>query len=165
MRKYLLITIFIVLFCASSLCAKSAVVALGDVLQNVDEFDEKMIEIKGEVIGEVLKTAQGSWINISSGIYSIGIFSDKNEAFDAISYWGNYKEIGDTLKVKGIFYKECVSHQIGDIHLESLEVIEQGYEKIALVSQGKIKIAIISFIICLTTAIIYLIKVKYGKST
>jgi len=136
---------------------------LEEILTHPDEFDSKMVEVEGEAVGEVLFTDKGAWINIKDSSYNIGVFSEKKGAFEGIKYWGCYGQEGDWVKIKGIFNKDCLLHQVSDLHLQSFEVKKRGHIKKRKVSSEKRKAATKLFIICLTTAVIYFIKLKYGK--
>lgn len=143
--------------------ADAQTVFLRSVLDSPDSFADKQVEVIGEAIGEQLKGRGGVWINISSQGYNIGIFSEEREHFLNIENWGDYGRIGDLVKVSGIFKKNCSLHQISDIHLMALEVVQKGAERKVLLSASKVKVAIGFSIICLTMAVVYLIKKKYGN--
>ncbi|MCK4519758.1 MAG: hypothetical protein KAT96_01110 [Candidatus Omnitrophica bacterium] len=141
----------------------SEVTALGDILDSPQAFNGREVEIEGEVIGESLKDDKGVWINIVSGSKQIGVFSANKRAIEPITYWGSYRYTGDRLRIKGIFYKDCLMHQVSDVHLNTLEVIKKGYRNKFSVSPQKRQLAIMLSIICLMTTGLYLIKLKYGK--
>ena len=143
--------------------AYGEVTPLKEILNQPDIFDRKHVEIEGEAIGEVLKDPGGGWVNIASKGYNIGIFSPDAKTLERIEYWGSYKEKGDQLKIKGIFYKNCPWHQISGVHLETLEIVEKGGERVILVSPFKRRLATILFAMSLMIAVIYLIKRKYGR--
>ncbi|MFH1519822.1 MAG: hypothetical protein ABIE75_04535 [Candidatus Omnitrophota bacterium] len=132
-------------------------------LTSPQEFSGQSITIEGEVVGEPLKDSQGVWINIVSGSKQIGVFSSDKNIVDLITYWGSYRYRGDYLQIKGVFYKDCPVHQISDLHLEVLRVVQEGQRREFTVSAQKKRLAMILSIICLTTAAIYFIKVQYGK--
>jgi len=133
-------------------------VSLEEILNAPAEFDSKAVEIEAEVIGNPLKGVNGVWLNVKSGESNIGVFSLDAAVLESIKYWGSYGQKGDKLKIKGIFYKNCPLHQISDIHLNSLAVIEKGCENKMAVSSERIRLAVMLFIICLTTGLIYFIK-------
>ncbi len=137
--------------------------SLEDIFTSPQEFSGQQVQIEGEVIGEALRDARGVWINISSGSSQIGVFSSDKSIAERITHWGSYKETGDQVSVKGIFYKECPDHQISDLHLERLEIIQEGYRNEYIISSQKKQLAKILSMICLAIAFIYLIKIKYGK--
>lgn len=159
------VILFLVFFSAelSTFFVYSENTAIEDILEAPQNFNTQEIEVVGEVVGEFLKDDEGVWINITSGSQQIGIFSDHKKVIEAITYWGEYRYSGDLVKVKGIFYKECPSHQISDLHLKTLEIIRKGHKNEFLISPKKKQLAIILSIICLMTAGLYFIKVKYGK--
>ena len=145
--------------------AYSEVTAIGDILDSPQAFDGLEVVIEGEVIGESLKDARGVWINILSDSRQIGVFSANAKIIDLITYWGSYRYTGDQVQIKGVFYKDCPVYQISNVRLNNLEIIEKGHENEFLVSSQKQQLTIVLFIICLTIASIYLIKLKYGKRT
>ena len=150
------VAIFILIF--ALVPSFSFAASINEILDQPDQFDEKNIEIEGEVIGEPLRGKDGQWINILSEDSNMGIFLSDPESLKSIEYWGNYKNKGDTVIVRGIFYKDCFLHQISDMHLNSLRVRERGFENQPKVSAEKAKMATILLIVCLSTAIIYFIR-------
>lgn len=144
-------------------CGQSS--SIKEILKKPNLFDAKTVEIQGEVIGEPLKDAQGIWINITFQGSNIGIFCSHEESIVQISHWGSYKEKGDQLKIRGIFYKDCPEHQISGVHLKSLEIMQVGEAREVPVSLRKKKLAIGLFAICLTIGVIYSIKRKYARKT
>jgi hypothetical protein len=156
--------IFLVLFLVLNLNFAWAV-SLSDILINPDEFDGKLVEIEAEVIGEQLVNKKGGWINVSVGGYNIGIFSSDPKVYDQIKHWGSYKEKGDLVRIKGIFYRNCSLHQISDIHLESLNIVKSGYENKEAVTKYKKWTGIFSSILCSIVTAIYFIKRKYARTT
>lgn len=145
--------------------AYGQVASLADILNHPDRFNERRVEIEGEIIGELLKADKGLWINISSADQSMGVFLFDKEAVGAISHWGRYKVRGDRVKIEGVFYKDCPLHHVMDIHLDRLEVLEQGRVLEDSVPLFKVDLSIVFFVICLTMAIIYFIKLKHGTRT
>ncbi len=138
---------------------------LREVLENPDVFDKQYIEIEGEVIGEILSNnkREEGWINISDDGMNIGVFSENIENFKKINFWGKYKEKGDRVRIKGDFFKACEIHQMSGIHLETLDIASKGYKYKEKISPVKIRAAIISFIIGLTTTLIYFINKRHGR--
>jgi aspartyl/asparaginyl-tRNA synthetase len=143
--------------------AKSSV--LEAILAFPEKFDGQEVRIEGEVIGEPLRDNQGVWINITSGLKQIGIFSADEKVIEKITYWGSYRETGDQVMIRGVFYQECPLHQKPDVHLKNLQVIKVGQKNDYPVSPQKKQLAMVLSLICLTTALIYFIKLKYGKRT
>lgn len=160
MKKTIILILF--LFCLS-VTAKAS--SLEEILANSESFDQKNVVVVGEVIGEVLESGGGYWINISFKGHSLGIFSPVEESFDSISHWGSYAETGDYLEISGRFNKNCSLHHTGDIHLESLEILKTGHRNKLEVSAQKVAFAMLGLIMCLIVSLMYFLKEKYGTKT
>ncbi|MCK4912238.1 MAG: hypothetical protein KAS05_00785 [Candidatus Omnitrophica bacterium] len=156
--------IFCLLFTAlftSFVYAENA--SLGDILASPNNFTGKEVQIEGEVIGEPLNDEAGVWVNVSTGQEQIGVFFEDKERIEEIIYWGDYSTTGDQIRVIGVFYKNCPEHQVSDLHLKSLKIIHKGYENEYVISPWKKQLAKILSMICLAMALIYFIKLRYGK--
>lgn len=164
MKKTILLTSVLIFI---SIPAFSATISLSEILSKPAEFNGKLIEAEAEAIGEVLldKKSNGAWINLSAKGHNLSVFSSNRTILSRIKKWGQYGQRGDWVRIEGVFKRDCPIHQISDIHLYSLEVIKKGYKEDILVSAWKIVVAIGLLIICLTSAIIYFIKVNYGART
>lgn len=143
--------------------ASAQPVSLKEILSSSAKFDGEIVEVEGEVIGDLIKDKDGAWINILSENNNIGIFSSDSRLDKAINFWGSYKENGDIVKIRGRFYNRCRRHQERDIHAESITVVKKGSFRNDSVAPYKIRLAVISFIICLTTAVVYFIKIGCKK--
>ncbi|MBD3264872.1 MAG: hypothetical protein GF375_07195 [Candidatus Omnitrophica bacterium] len=137
--------------------------SIGDLLKNPEDFSGKSVTIEGEVIGEPLRDKGGRWINVSEGEYKIGVFVKDPRVVEKIQSWGSYKQTGDYIRLKGIFYKSCPQHRTLGIHGEEITVEKRGLPREEILKPYKAKLAAFFFIICLTMGLIYFIKVKYGK--
>jgi len=160
-------TLFIVVLFLSQFIGLCESASLEEVLSDPKAYDGKRVVIEAEVVGEVLGNGQGEWINILDKGYNIGVFSslDSEDIFSTIKHWGSYKEKGDTVKVEGVFYKDCPQHQTSAIHVDQLKIVRKGFREKEIVSFDKKRMAMWLFIICLTVNLIYLIKVRHGRKT
>lgn len=140
--------------------AQVQTITLKSLVDNPEEYDQKIISLQAELIGEPLTTDTGTWFNLGANDYNIGVFLNQKEVLEKVNHWGSYKEKGDIVRIKGVFYKNCPLHNQRGIHLIDLSVKEQGQEVKHKISQQKRKFAFISLIICLTIGIIYFIKIK-----
>ncbi len=137
---------------------------LKEILKHPNLFDRKVVILKGEVIGDILKDSQkGVWINLLSEGYNIGIYVPKRNLLKNVKYLGNYHTKGDIIEVKGIFYKNCPLHAERDIHLLNIEVLHKGYILKENVSKLKEKISISLAIMCLVLVVIYFIRLRYAR--
>ena len=137
---------------------------LKELLENPAFFDGKKVTVSGEVIGEILSTPQGFWINIlDDQALNIGIFTATLGELKAITHFGSYQEKGDQVKVEGIFYSSCPDHLERDIHAEYISVIEPGRVLPEHVPAEKKQTVIILAGICLLLAIVNSVRSYYGR--
>jgi hypothetical protein len=152
----------LMLICLFSLTgwAQSYEVSLAKLIETPEKYDKKKVLFNAEIIGEPLNAKEGSWFNVQSQNYNMGIFLKDYANIDKITYWGDYKRKGDIVGIEGIFYKNCPVSDQRAVHLIGLEVVRPGKEVKHLISTEKKKFALIGFVIFLTIGVIYLIKIK-----
>jgi len=98
-----------------------------ELLENAAGFDGKQVTYSGEVIG-VLMSGDFAWVNILDNGYPIGVWCRATDA-KKVSIIGDYKHLGDTVQVTGIFHMACAEHGGDlDIHADNLTVLEAGQE-------------------------------------
>jgi len=133
-----------------------------DLIERSKLYDGKIVEIKGEVIGDILDRGKYAWINIYDGSSSIGIWGVK-EIFSSIKFKGDYNTKGDYIKVTGIF-KRADPKQGGELDIEalSLKVISVGKKIDHPISYHLILITFISSSIAAILGLIWL-KVNFNK--
>ncbi|WP_207648750.1 hypothetical protein [Clostridium homopropionicum] len=116
------------MFIFNNVCRAEEYTNYNDLIENGKTLDGRMVEIKGEAIGEAMTRGNFTWINISDGSNGIGIWV-KNEDANKIKTFGSYKYKGDIIKVSGIFKRACSEHGGDmDIHEESLAIESIGYK-------------------------------------
>jgi hypothetical protein len=97
-----------------------------ELINRAKELDGATVVYRGEVIGDIMQRGNFAWINVNDGQNAIGIWIDYALTKD-IAYTGNYKFIGDTVEVNGIFHRACPEHGADlDIHAETLRKVESG---------------------------------------
>lgn len=102
-------------------------VSLNDLIERYKQYNNKTVVVTGEVIGEQMKRGEYSWININDGTNAMGIWV-KNDLAENIKIFGNYKNKGDIIQVKGVFHINCVEHGGDiDIHADDLSIMERGH--------------------------------------
>lgn len=135
--KVLSITILLSACFIVSAAAKEEVTEINTLVENTKAYDQQVVTIQGEAIGEVLERGEYSWVNISDGTNAIGIWMKTTDA-DTIKYFGDYKNIGDTVKVTGVFSRDCTEHGGDvDIHCASYEIVKEGSVVISKISHSK----------------------------
>ena len=81
---------------------------------------------EGEVVGDIMHRGDFVWLSVNDGGAALGVFCSKKD-LPKIEFIGDYKHIGDTVKVSGIFHKACAQHGGDlDIHAEKIEIIKRG---------------------------------------
>jgi hypothetical protein len=140
--------------------AEAQTINLKSLIAKPGKYDGKMVSFEAEAIGDPLSGKKGIWFNVQSGEYNMGIFAKNQSTINSINYWGSYKERGDLIRIKGIFYKNCSVHGGRGLHLSGLDVIEKGKKIKPKVADEKKRFALFSFVIFLTLGSIYLIKIR-----
>lgn len=144
--------------------AKDDAIAINTLVENTSTYDRQVVTVEGEAIGEVLKRGEYSWVNINDGTNAIGIWMKTSDA-DSLEYFGDYKHIGDNIRVTGVFSRDCTEHGGDvDIHCSSYKIVKSGHSVIDTVSSTKIIVAAILACAALLIAYIYRKAVKKRKS-
>lgn len=143
-------TLIIIVFLAATVPVNvkaESIVGINELIEDAKGYDGQEVTIQGEAIGESLERGNYTWVNVNDGTNAIGIWLEKSKA-DKILYYGDYDHKGDTVKIKGIFYKACKEHGgESDLHGYSLEIVEAGYQVKEQISSLKIIGAVILTIV------------------
>jgi len=124
-------------------------ISINQLIENAKVMDGKTVVVQGEAIGEALERGNNAWVNINDGTNAIGIWLKLEDA-NKIKVFGDYLNIGDKVKVTGVFNRACVEHGGDmDIHAISIEVVENGYPVKEKVPSQKIAIGIILVVVTL----------------
>lgn len=103
-------------------------------LVNGTEQDQRItVQVKGEVVGDPIRAEQNRgkyWITLDSveedKEASISVLVDES-VLSQIDTYGGYNKTGTILRVKGLFFIACTSHEgIMDIHAETVTVLSNG---------------------------------------
>lgn len=165
MRKYIASLVIILCFASPlTMHVKAASeYTINDLIENAKELDEKEITVQGEAIGEGMNRGNYSWININDGTNAIGLWVKQKTAVKVDCY-GNYKYIGDTIKITGIFHRACIEHGgEADIHVNNLKVVKEGYRVNNKISMVKVISTIIIVFMALIILLIFNKKVINKK--
>lgn len=80
-------------------------VNVGTLVEQGAQFDKKVVEIQGEVIGDIMHRKEGSWLNVlTADGNAIGVLCPKDLVND-IKFIGSYKYKGDIVRIQGVFYR------------------------------------------------------------
>ncbi len=113
-----------------------------ELINNAKLYDGKEVVFQGEVIGDVMKRGNFSWININDGQNAVGIFFENSIPYN-ITFTGDYDHRGDIVEVKGVFHRACIEHGGDlDIHAAKITKLKEGYAVIHKPGQYKTKITL-----------------------
>lgn len=101
-------------------------VSINQLIEQEDHYDKTLVTVQGEAIGEPLRRGDECWVNIDDGTNSIGIKMKGTDA-QRVQKYGSYKQRGDTVQVKGYFYKACPEDGgETDIHAVDVQIVSPG---------------------------------------
>lgn len=142
------------MFAISSPVSAASAIPINDLIEKSLEYDGQTVSVQGEAIGEVLERGDYAWVNISDGGNAIGIWMTFDDA-EKIEFFGDYKNIGDTLLITGVFSRNCTEHggEV-DIHCSTLEILSPGHHVPEFVPSAKIMITTLLAVLALLAVII-----------
>ncbi|MEN6387795.1 MAG: hypothetical protein ABFD13_02720 [Candidatus Cryosericum sp.] len=113
------------------LAQEPPLVTTTELVEHSASWDGKTVSFRGEVLEDVLARSDGTWLNLSDGNNSaMGVFIPRTVSMPVISWTEDYRTIGDTVVVTGVFHRACADHQgETDIHATSVVVTAQGSTK------------------------------------
>ena len=131
-----------------------------ELINNLKQYDGKLVVYEGEVIGDVMLRGEYAWVNINDGKNAIGIWIKKELLKDIINT-GSYNVKGDLVEIAGKFNRSCVEHGGDvDIHAQSINKISSGGRISCAVNTKAINLALgLSCVILL----FYLLRARYLK--
>lgn len=161
LKGIIIIALVLSVFLLTGTTASAAeTISINDLIENSMENDGQTVTIKGEAIGEVLERGDHAWVNVSDGGNAIGIWMTIEEA-NKIEYFGDYKNIGDTIMVTGIFSRNCPEHGGDiDIHCNELLIISSGNPVHEPIASDKIAVAAGLTVMAVAALIYYFKKLK-----
>lgn len=110
-----------------------------ELIENAKLYDGKDVVFQGEVIGDVMKRGDFSWVNINDGQNAIGVFFE-NSISCGITFTGDYDHRGDIVKVRGVFHRACLEHGGDmDIHAAGIVKLKDGNRVIHKVDRKKLQ--------------------------
>lgn len=137
-RRTIILTILSVLITTFTAYASEGGIKISDFIDKGKEYDDKIILIEGEAIGELLERGENSFVNINDGTSAMGIYLKTSQG-EKIEYYGDYHNIGDTVKVEGVFHRACKEHGGDmDVHSNKFQVISKGYKVIHEIASWKL---------------------------
>lgn len=126
--RVVILTILTVLISTFTAYASEGGLKISELIDKGKEYDNKVIIIEGEAIGELLERGENSFVNINDGTSAMGVYL-KTSVGETIEYYGDYHHIGDTVRVRGTFHRACKEHGGDmDLHSEEFEIVSKGHD-------------------------------------
>ena len=114
-----------------------------ELIKDAKQYDDKLVVYAGEVIGDVMPRGGNAWVNINDGNNALGIWMSASLAKE-INYKGNYKSLGDSLEITGVFHRSCLEHGGDlDIHAQSLRKLASGRMVNQRLNSGKRNLSLV----------------------
>lgn len=158
MRKIseiLMLSILFLILIPFNCAGAEDIIRINDLIENSLTLDKTEVSVQGEAIGETLERGDYVWVNINDTTNAIGIWVKKSDA-ERISYYGDYKHKGDTVKFSGIFHKACREHGGDvDIHSDNVKIIKAGGIVKEKVPTEKVAVTLSLLLITIIAAGIY----------
>ena len=113
-----------------------------ELIENSDFYDRMKVIYTGEVVGDILGRGEYCWITVNDDHYGrkpickyeelkggntgMGVYC-RSDMLEEVTWVGSYRNVGDLIKVTGVFYKASPRHG-GDtmIEAEEISVIRKG---------------------------------------
>ncbi len=131
-----------------------------ELINNAKQYDGKVVDYRGEVIGDIMIRGQYAWVNINDGQNAVGIWTTKALIKD-ITHKGSYGFKGDVVEITGKFNRSCSEHGGDlDIHAQTMCKVTSGKQIFESLDFNKIKIALILLGVLLLLYILNLITLK-----
>ena len=133
-------------------------VSIEDLLNDPELYNGKAVYIEAEAL-DVLRQAQGAWINVSDETESIGVWVKKGIPLPEIKHFTSYKQQGDLIAVRGTFQASCKEH-FGqhDIHAQEVVIVQEGSLIEEVISLRQKQLMRFSFYLFVLVVCVYVLK-------
>lgn len=149
---FLVVSCLLLVVCSIPATAKT--ISSNELIEKAQLYDGKTIEFQGEVIGDIMARGNYAWLNVNDGTQAIGVWAEKGQV-QKIKRSGDYKYIGDEIKIIGVFHRACPDHGGDlDIHAREIHIAEAGHKTDHPINSTKALIAAILFIAILALILI-----------
>ena len=157
------IIIMLTALCLAIPARAASAININDIIEDEWTYDGKTVTVEGEAIGESMARGEYSWVNINDGSNAIGIWL-KTEDAKKISSFGDYKHIGDTIRITGVFSRNCKEHGGDvDIHSASFTIVSNGTVVKEEIPSNKIIAAVLLLCISGMASFLYFRSLKKNK--
>lgn len=152
------LSVLIFFLLANAGYAQEHVTTLNELVSNAQKYDTRRVLIKGEVLS-VMPYNNGTWVNISDGSESLGVWFSGAEKIPEITRTGSYRSTGDIIIAEGIFCKNSASHY-GEMMLQAdmADILFPGKDRKENVPPAKKRVLINGAVLAAVLMLIYFIK-------
>lgn len=128
MKRTLFIAfVLILLFPTIAVAEETIRYSSTQIIENAKDIDNQHIKYRGEIIGDPLVRGEFVWLSVNDGTSALSVHVSAELLPDSLIF-GKYGIRGDILTFTGCFHRACAEHGGDlDIHVESLELNENGY--------------------------------------
>ena len=142
--------------------AEETAVTSNDLIENALSLDGATVSYTGELIGDILKRGDHTWLNVSDGNNAMGVWVETAQLGE-ITTPGRYGEHGDELRVTGVFHRACAEHGGDmDLHATQIELLQAGYPTAHRVQPWQLVAALV-FTAADAAGIVWLLRKKAQK--
>lgn len=126
------IVVFLLLYFIAS-TANAGPITIADLIENSKVYDQKQVQLEGEVIGDIMVRGEIAWVNIADDSGALGLVVPVHLIKQLTP--GRYSQRGSIVAVVGTFSRSCPKHGGDmDIHVTELRVIKEPvFDAIAIV--------------------------------
>ncbi|MCX6348520.1 MAG: hypothetical protein NTV79_03320 [Candidatus Aureabacteria bacterium] len=140
-----------------SRCAAGEITTVETLISSGAAYDGREVTIRGEVIGDIMERGGEYWLNVLSpeGV-AIGVRAGRDQ-IESIACLGDYSHSGDTVAVKGIYYR--YAQRFGGetcVIADEVRVVKAGATIAHPLPRGKILLSILLTLMSAGTAVILL---------
>lgn len=116
-----------------------------ELIENSKEYDQQIVNYRGEVVGEVMVRGNSAWINVNDGVSAIGVWTPV-DLVKEIKFAGDYKYRGDRVEITGILNRACSEHGGDlDIHAQGIIIFKPGHEIYRPLNRSRLNLSLILF--------------------
>ncbi|MCE5196302.1 MAG: hypothetical protein LLG09_04135 [Negativicutes bacterium] len=157
--------LFLFLVMTASTCYAASTVTISQLIEDTANYENKIVTIEGEVIGEALERGEFAWINLNDQTGAIGVWLKRSDT-EQLLYYGDYGHRGDQVKISGRFSRACTEHGGDfDIHADQMNVVRKGWVVSEKISSQKIMLTLLLLLLTGVLWAVYKRTQKKAKTT
>jgi hypothetical protein len=126
-----------------------------ELIELAKQYDQMTVTVKGEVVGDIMRRGEHVWLNVNDGTMTMGVFAPASVLAD-VKTSGGYQSKGDTVAVKGTFYRSDPA-QGGEtyINADTVRVEAGGARAVPTVQEGHLALLAVTGVACLALGLLF----------